>query len=268
MRWVYKISFSEVGDRGKGFLIHPSSIDDFPATSHCFAIIIHLISPIKLQFNADLLSGAKWAVSDVFDLHFERPPLIGSPKLPTFLEFNERTTKSRQGLRDTCPFHPKMWTNCRNPERCPLCLYTEYKRHRPYDMREPDSLFYLGVNFKRAPSAECWFQRQPMGKNSLGTMMKVTAEKAGIKGKFTNHSTGRTSISQLMANEVPPVVMAQLSGHKNVQSIMRYSTASRAQQEGMFKILTIQGNTITGPYLQLLLLLLLLPLPYLLSFNR
>ena len=121
-----------------------------------------------------------------------------------FLEFNERTTKTRQGLGDTRPFHPKMWANCRNPERCPLYLYKEYERHRPYDMREPESPFYFGVNFKRAPSAECWFQRQPMGKNSLGTMMKVTAEKAGIKGKFTNHSTRRTSISQLMAHEVPP----------------------------------------------------------------
>ena len=159
-----------------------------------------------------------------------------------FLEFNERTTKTRQGLGDTRPFHPKMWANCRNPERCPLYLYKEYERHRPYDMREPESPFYLGVNFKRAPSAECWFQRQPMGKNSLGTMMKVTAEKAGIKGKFTNHSTRRTSISQLMAHEVPPVVVAQLSGHKNIQSIMRYSTASRAQQEGMFKVLTNSGE--------------------------
>ena len=81
-----------------------------------------------------------------------------------------------------------------------------------------------------------------MGKNSLGTMMTVTAEKAGIKGKFTNHSTCRTSISQLISHEVPPVVVAQLSGHKNVQSIMRYSTASRALQEGMCKVLTNSGE--------------------------
>ena len=118
-----------------------------------------------------------------------------------FLLFNERTTKTHQGY--TRPFHPKMWANCRNPERCPLSLYREYERYRPFDMREPDSPFYLGVTFKRDPSAESWFQRQPMGTNSLGTMMKVTAEIAGIKGKFTNHSTRRTSISQLMAHEVP-----------------------------------------------------------------
>ena len=48
--------FSEVIDRGKGFLRHPSSIDDFPATSHCFIIIIYLFSPINHE--------AKWAGSD------------------------------------------------------------------------------------------------------------------------------------------------------------------------------------------------------------
>ena len=43
-RWA-----SKVVDRGKGFFRHPSSIDDFPATSHCFAIIIYLISLINCK---------------------------------------------------------------------------------------------------------------------------------------------------------------------------------------------------------------------------
>ena len=159
-----------------------------------------------------------------------------------YLEFNERTTKTRQGLGDSRSFNPKMWGNYRKPERCPLYLYSEYARHRPYDMREPEAPFYLGINHKRGPTASCWYQRHAMGKNTLGTIMKDTAERAGIRGKFTNHSTRRTSISQLMSAEVPPVVVAQLSGHKNVQSIMRYSSASRAQQEGMFKVLTNTGE--------------------------
>ena len=48
-RWLSKKLFSEVVDRGKGY---PSSIDNFLATSHCFAIIIYLISPI----NRELMS--------------------------------------------------------------------------------------------------------------------------------------------------------------------------------------------------------------------
>ena len=110
-----------------------------------------------------------------------------------YLEFNERTTKTRQGLGDSRSFNPKMWGNYRMPERCPLYLYSEYARHRPYDMREPEAPFYLGINHKRGPTASCWYQRQAMGKNTLGTIVKETAERAGIRGKFTNHSTRRTS---------------------------------------------------------------------------
>ena len=36
----------------KDFFRHPSSIDNFPATSHCFAIIIYLISPINRELMA------------------------------------------------------------------------------------------------------------------------------------------------------------------------------------------------------------------------
>ena len=36
----------------KDFFRHPSSINDFPGTSHCFAIIIYLISPINQELMA------------------------------------------------------------------------------------------------------------------------------------------------------------------------------------------------------------------------
>ena len=44
---VQKIVFRGRRLRKRIFLRHPSSIDDIPATSHCFAIIIYLISPIN-----------------------------------------------------------------------------------------------------------------------------------------------------------------------------------------------------------------------------
>ena len=39
----------EMGVQKKDFFRHPLSIDDFPATSHCFAIIMYLISPINRE---------------------------------------------------------------------------------------------------------------------------------------------------------------------------------------------------------------------------
>ena len=39
----------EIGVKKKDFFRHPSSINNFLATSHCFAIIIYLISPINRE---------------------------------------------------------------------------------------------------------------------------------------------------------------------------------------------------------------------------
>ena len=44
---VQKIVFRGHRPRKRIFLRHPSSTDGVPATSHCFAIIIYLISPIN-----------------------------------------------------------------------------------------------------------------------------------------------------------------------------------------------------------------------------
>ena len=110
------------------------------------------------------------------------------------LNLTKGTRKLVRGWGDTHPIHPKMWANDRNPERCHLYVYKEYERHRPYDMREPYSPFYLVLILRGLVPETTHGQ-----KNSLG-MMKVTAEKAGIKEKFTNHSTRRTSIGQLMAH--------------------------------------------------------------------
>ena len=46
---VKKNCFPRLKTEEKDFLRHPSRIDDFPATSHCFAIIIYLISPISRE---------------------------------------------------------------------------------------------------------------------------------------------------------------------------------------------------------------------------
>ena len=50
-RWVSKKSPRSQTEE-KDFLRHPSSIDDVPATSHCFAIIIYLIF---LPINRELM---------------------------------------------------------------------------------------------------------------------------------------------------------------------------------------------------------------------
>ena len=72
-----------------------------------------------------------------------------------------------------------------------------------------------------------------MGVNKLGSLMKSIAASAALEGKKTNHSARKTVITRLMENSVPPLMVAQLSGHKNLKSLDSYSHASIDQQKAM-----------------------------------
>ena len=88
-------------------------------------------------------------------------------------------------------------------------------------MLEPDSSFYLSVNyFKTETHAsvedKTWFKAQPMGVNKLNNIMKDMTEAAGIPGK-TNHSGRKTLVQKLQDTGVPPNQIIQITGHKNLQ---------------------------------------------------
>ena len=110
-------------------------------------------------------------------------------------------------------------------------------------MCKPESPFYLSINYQ--PNDNYWYKRQPMGKNKLGTIMNTLSEKANLQGKKTNHSARKTMITLLSKKNVPDTQIQQLSGHKNIQSLNSYKTASLQQQKEMSHI--ISGNSTKTP---------------------
>ncbi|XP_062574710.1 uncharacterized protein LOC134236557 [Saccostrea cucullata] len=152
-----------------------------------------------------------------------------------YLEYAERATKTRTGITsDTRNFAPKMFEDRGNP-RCPVLAYKEFANRRPEAMKKPESPFYIGIS--RNPE-KAWFINQPMGKNTIGNIVKVMCEAGGIQGRKVNHSARKTAITSLVHAGVPPTLIQQLFGHKNVNSINNYSTASSDQQRHMSSILT------------------------------
>lgn len=162
-----------------------------------------------------------------------------------WLQFNERETKTRSGNSTHFrPFQPKIFENTKNPDRCPVRAHHLYSEKRPSEMNQADAPFYLAVNTKCDPSmlnSRPWFKRQPMGPDRINKFMPRMAKAAGLQGRKTNHSVRRTMCTQLFQAGVPPTMIAQLSGHKNVQSISNYACASLNQQRAMCNIL--QGNS-------------------------
>ena len=98
--------------------------------------------------------------------------------------------------------------------------------------RECDA-FFLGVNWNRPKDSSQWYLDAPMGVNRLSNIMSRMARRAGLAGKFTNHSVRRTMCNELFQRGVKSDLIAQLSGHKNVGGFAPYTIASGCQQQGM-----------------------------------
>ena len=100
-----------------------------------------------------------------------------------------------------------------------------------------DSPFYLEIHYNRPKVTRVWFKGNPMGVDTIGKFMRRMSAKASLVGRFTNHSVRRSMCTQLVQAGVDSVLVTQLSGHKSVNSISSYATASLEQQQDMAKIL-------------------------------
>ena len=150
----------------------------------------------------------------------------------TYLEWNERLTKTRSGdSSHHRAFMPKLFANPTSPEKCPIRLFQLYAEHRPQGGK--CDAFFLGVNWNRPKDSSQWYLDAPMGVNRLSNIMSRVARRAGLAGKFTNHSVRRTMCNQLFQRGVKSDLIAQLSGHKNVGGLTPYTVASGCQQQGM-----------------------------------
>ena len=123
--------------------------------------------------------------------HADRQLQWGDPKLredenSEFLEFTECETKTRTGNSDPRPFAPKMFPNLAEPSKCPVRMYKLYRANRLQNMSHEDSPFFLGIN--RNGKSSQWYRSQPMGHDTLGSIMKRMCVPAGLRGKHTNHS--------------------------------------------------------------------------------
>ncbi len=126
-----------------------------------------------------------------------------------------------------------MFENVENPARCPVRLYHLYESKRPKDC---NNAFFLTVNY-RHKSDKVWYSDMPMGPTRIGEIMGRIATRGGLVGHYTNHSVRRTMCTQLYQKGVNPILIAQLSGHKNINSLSRYTTTSFQQQRDMCGLL-------------------------------
>ena len=167
----------------------------------------------------------------------------------------ERGAKTRTGATvqgQNRAFDPRAYAT--GGPRCPVMIYSLYKSHRPAAALTDESPFYLELRregkFDYSKDV-CWYKAAPLGKNELGKFMSkarsiLPGSIGGAKGKISNHTVRKTSITKLLESNVPPILVQQISGHKRTESLLSYYTASVQQQKHMSNILSGDCSSHSG----------------------
>lgn len=150
----------------------------------------------------------------------------------------ERQTKTRTGSTlDARQVLPRLWST--GDERDPVSAYRFYAAKRPHGFSNPSDPFYLSTRTTPLSNEnDQWFLSQRMGLKKIAITMKSMAQKAGIERRLTNHSARKHLVQKLRDSKQAPTDIMQISGHKNVQSIINYSSMSLKSQKECSKILS------------------------------
>ena len=93
-----------------------------------------------------------------------------------------------------------------------------------------NNVFYLSpLPKKPTQSGKASFNKTPVGRNRLKTMLKEMCKLAEIDGSFTNHSFRAYGATKLFRSQVPEKPIQQRTGHRSLDALRLYERTSESQ---------------------------------------
>lgn len=90
---------------------------------------------------------------------------------------------------------------------------------------------------KDTPNGEsAWYDSVPVGKNTLGTMVRDMCAEAGIEKK-TNHSLRATGATAMFSASIPEKIIQNSTGHRTLESLRKYEKTSIPQHQAVSSLL-------------------------------
>lgn len=86
---------------------------------------------------------------------------------------NEHGTKARKGQENghKRAFQPKIYAT--RTDRCPMKFYKLFRNHRPVEMNQPNSPFFVAFRHgSRRENSEIWYMKAPLGKKQIGKLLR------------------------------------------------------------------------------------------------
>ena len=115
----------------------------------------------------------------------------------------------------------RMYENTENPASCPVKAFELYLSKLNPSL---DSLWQRPKafdNFNESDSV--WYCNAPLGKNTLGSLMKTISVEYKLSKVYTNHCIRSTAVSVLDNNNFEARHIMRVSSHKSETSIRSYS---------------------------------------------
>ena len=131
-----------------------------------------------------------------------------------------------------------------DPSRCFIRIFKLYLSK--LDVHAPQSAFYYKP-LQKWSSTGAWFTKQPLGHNTLDTMMSRICKKAGVTGYKTNHSLRATAASRLYHSGLDEQLIMERTGHRSIEGIRSYKRTNSQQQQKVSNLLNrIECTTLSS----------------------
>ena len=143
-----------------------------------------------------------------------------------------------------------MFATSFNPARDPVRLYQVYASKRPASYSDPQDPFYIAPRTVPVSSLDDqWFLKSPVGEKNISGIMKNMAIQGelDISKRLTNHCARKHLVQKLRDAGVAPTTIMQVSGHRNVQSVLNYSEMPETEQINCSNILST-SNPVRAPF--------------------
>ena len=97
----------------------------------------------------------------------------------------------------------------------PLCPVASFKKYLDKLNPKREALWQRSLD-SFTENSPTWYMDQPLGKNTLGNMLKTICEQSGLNDIYTNHYLRATSITVLDFNKFEARDIMAVSSHRSV----------------------------------------------------
>ena len=129
-----------------------------------------------------------------------------------FFEHRDTLTKSRREREDE-KFGGRMY-EVPGSERCPVYSLMKY-----VSLLNPGLTHLWQRPKSKTPTEGPWYDKTPLGLNSLGNKMKKIAQTAGCTHHYTNHSLRATAVTVLDQAGIASRDIMEVTGHRSESSL-------------------------------------------------